>query len=250
MSQQPTIQLNPELFRAARLERGLTQRELANLAGYSERVIRKAEMGGRIRYQLACDIAEALSSPSRPVTLEQLCFSNLAVAKRWMQTFDEHGVNMMQHLGPFLSKDVVFVCEGSKETFPFNGTWHGLEGHQGWLDAFFGIFERVQGISPVYLQGDGIVSARWNELVKIAGVLCPPVRVCLNFHFENQLIVRIEDDYNIEAGAEYKERILNELRREDSPSSSPSDRGVEDSQQASIPLYPPRQAGSLRGAKA
>lgn len=250
MSQQPTVQLSPELFRSARLERGLTQRELANLAGYSERVIRKAELGGRIRFQLACDIAEALSTPSRTITLEHLCFSTLTIAKRWMETFDEHGVNMLQHIHPFLSEDIVFVCEGSKETFPFNGTWHGLDGHQGWLNAFFGIFERVPGISPVYLQGDDIVSARWNELVKIAGVLCPPVRVCLNFYFHNQLIVRIEDDYNIEAGAEYKERILNELQSEESPSSSPNDRGVEDSQQTSIPLYPPRQTGSLRGVKA
>lgn len=250
MNQQPSVELNPELFRAARLERGLTQRELANLAGYSERVIRKAEMGGRVRFQLACDIAEALSTPSRPVTIEQLCFPPLAAAKRWMETFDQFGVDMLQHIRPLLSEEIVFVCEGSKETFPFNGTWHGLEGHQGWLDAFFGIFERVPGISPVYLLGDGIVSARWNETVKIAGVLCPPVRVCLNFHFQDQRIVRIEDDYNIEAGADHKERILNGLPPQPDYPGNRNPAPQEQGGSSTIPLYPPRQAGSFRGAKA
>lgn len=250
MNQQPSVELNPELFRAARLERGLTQRELANAAGYSERVIRKAEMGGRVRYQLACDIAEALSTPARPVTIEQLCFSPLAAAKRWMETFDQYGVDMLGHIRPLLSEELVFVCEGSKETFPFNGTWHGLEGHQGWLDAFFGIFERVPGIAPTYLLGDGIVSARWGETVKIAGVLCPPVRVCLNFHFQNQLIIRIEDDYNIEAGAEHKERILNGLLPDGDSATNQKLESPEPSGHSSIPLYPPRQAGSLRGVKA
>ncbi len=179
----PTVAVNPRLLRQLRSARGWTQEELGKRAGYTGRLIRKAELGGRIRLVVLQDIAESLSTATEPVTVEMLSHDPQRIAQLWMTSFDELGVGMLSRLKDYLADDFVFQCAGNVSTFPFNGTFYGIEGHQRWLDAFFGCFVRKQGIDVAYTSGPDSATARWLETVTMYGILCPPVRVNLHFFF-------------------------------------------------------------------
>ncbi len=181
----PSYLINGEVVRQLRLQNGWTQKEFALKAGYSERLIRKAELGGCLRFSVIEDLAECLSDGNETITFEKLVLNPLRVAKLWTTNFDIHGVNMLEHVKHTMDNELVFRCGGSQKVFPFDGEWHGIEGHQRWLNAFFHEFERVPGISVTYSIGDEIVSARWLETVKIKGVLCPPVQINFHFFFRN-----------------------------------------------------------------
>lgn len=215
VSQSPSIAANPRLLRQLRIARGWTQEELGKRAGYTGRLIRKAESGGRVRTAALADIAQCLSTTAQPVTVELLSHDPLQVAQLWMNSFDQYGVDMLSHIRAYMADDFVFQCAGNVTTFPFNGTFHGIEGHQQWLDAFFSCFVRQQGIDVTYTSGPDCATSRWLETVFMHGILCPPVRVNLHFFFRDALLIRIEDDYDTQAGAEIHAAILEHLGKKD-----------------------------------
>lgn len=55
------MQLEPDLIRHHRVERGLTQEQLARKAGYNTRTIQRAEAGEPVQSTIAAHIAQALS---------------------------------------------------------------------------------------------------------------------------------------------------------------------------------------------
>lgn len=212
MKPQPSLVVNATLLKRLRLQKGWTQAEMARRAGYSERLIRKAELGGKIRYEVVADLAACLSEGGNPVSLENITQDPLRIAQWWMIAFDQQGREMLTGYEHYFTSDFVFHCAGNTEdSFPFNGTWHGLVGHQQWLDLFFGLMERVQGIDVTYTVGDDMVSARWNETVKIHGILCPPVRVNMHFFFRDGRICRMEDDYDTKKGDDQLKAVMEQI---------------------------------------
>ena len=217
MKPQPSLVVNATLLKRIRLQRGWTQAEMARRAGYSERLIRKAELGGKIRYEVVADLAACLSEGGSFVSIEDITQDPLRIAQWWMNTFDQVGRTMLAGYEHYFTSDFVFHCAGStSDSFPFNGTWHGLEGHQEWLDLFFGIMERVQGIDVTYTVGTDMVSARWNETVKIHGILCPPVRVNMHFFFRDGRICRMEDDYDTKKGDDHLRAVMEQVGQQQS----------------------------------
>jgi len=61
-----------ERLRLLRRQRGWTQQELADLSGYSDRLIRKAEHGGPVSAASLQVLATTLSHPARVVTSQEL----------------------------------------------------------------------------------------------------------------------------------------------------------------------------------
>ena len=59
-----------EVVRRLRMERGMTQLQLARAAGYTERLIRKAEKGGRLDIRTVQNLAEALSQFGNHLSVE------------------------------------------------------------------------------------------------------------------------------------------------------------------------------------
>lgn len=208
MNHTASYRVNAELIRRLRLKRGWTQNEFAKRSGYSERLIRNAELGGPIRASTLVDLAKCLSCEMEEITFQQLTCEPISVAKKWTSSFDTLGVKMLDEFRSHLAADLVFVCAGNKDVFPFHGVFYGIEGHQKWLDAFFGVFVRVNGVDATYASSENYSSARWFETVVFQGVKCPPLRVNMHFHFRDGLVYRIEDDYDTAAGAHLRERIL------------------------------------------
>jgi DNA-binding XRE family transcriptional regulator len=58
-----------------RMQRGMTQLQLAKAAGYTEWLVRKAEKGGRLDIATVQNLAEALSQFGEPVSADSLVVS-------------------------------------------------------------------------------------------------------------------------------------------------------------------------------
>lgn len=220
--------INGRELRSRRILQGLTQVELARAAGYTERLIRKAEKGGSLELATIRDLAEALSSPEHTVTVESLTLDHLAMAKQWVEAFDQLEQRMLPDIEHLLADDFEFYCPGEPSTAPFIGTWKGTPGLQMFLDNYFAIFTRVRNIKVEYTVGENSVGARWMESGFMQGIPCGPIRINLHFSFVNGLIARIDDDYDTQAGAIQKsnaETTLQERRvaGESGSGSKPSD---------------------------
>ena len=132
----PTPEVQPEakaglaalMLREVRLRRGLTQLQLAQHAGFSERLIRKAEAGGPVRMHTLEVLAEALSTPEHPVTPADLRGDALAVVQTYYRLRREHSYGFARHIRHLLGNDYSVTVHADPATVPYAGTYHGVEG--------------------------------------------------------------------------------------------------------------------------
>ena len=190
------LAINGRLLKAHRLEQGMTQLQLAKSAGYSERLIRKAENGGTLDIATIQDLAEALCQTDKVVPWESLVLDNLAIAKSWMEALDTYGRDMLPCVEPCIANDFVFYCPGNLDVASFIGTFHGPTGFQKWLDSYFSEFTREPGSELQYFVGEDSVIARWLELANVQGIPCGPIRISTHFRFQEGQLVRIEFDHD------------------------------------------------------
>ena len=101
----------------------------------------------------------------------------------------------------YLTDDFELICPGDPNIVPFAGIWKGTDGHQKWLDLFFGFFKRSKTKDVTYSVSDHSVTARWLEKVTLQGIACEPVQIHMYFHFLNGRLARIFDDYDSQTGA-------------------------------------------------
>lgn len=209
-----SARINPDSLRSLRAQLGITQRDLARIAGYSERLIRKAESGGALSMESISNLAEALSRHGVPVTSQELVLDLASIAKHWLSAFDTYGREMILHVRHHLSPDFIFVCPGDPKVAPFIGTWSGIDGLQQWLNHFFAVFKRLPLTDPVCTVGEKAVNIRFWESGYIGEQLCGPIRINMHFQFNAEgLICRIDDDYDTQAGADEKDAAEQRLER-------------------------------------
>jgi transcriptional regulator with XRE-family HTH domain len=194
------VQTNGPAIRNLRNLRGWTQKDLANRAGYTERLIRKAESGGTLGIQTAMDIAEALSQELHALSSDDfvLARDRLAAAQRFLEAFALHGQDMVAHVKYELTNDFILrIAVFSGSVSSFSNAFLGSSGLQLVLDGVAGECSIYKGlIDAKYTVGDGIVSARYSQKLWFAGCALDPFWVNLHFRFESQRIASIEVDYD------------------------------------------------------
>lgn len=207
-------QINGNTLKKHRLNRGWSQSELARKAGYSERLIRKAEAGGSLSFETIADLAEALSDDQRCIAADHLLFDDhLSMAQQFVKGYDELGANMVQSYSHLFADHVLIHCPADPQQVPFAGEWHGIDGLQQFLNHFFSIFVRVPlSLSPSFMVGEGRVSARYDDRLIFKGIVLPPFWVNLHFHFEQGLIARIDDEYDTKNAALALDEAIAQLR--------------------------------------
>jgi transcriptional regulator with XRE-family HTH domain len=209
------IRINGRLFADLRKQLGLTQIDLANRAGYSERVIRKAESGGPLRFDTIRDLSQCLSSPSGVVEPKHLFQSNRELAVQFVHAYDHYGRQALAHCKGLFTEDFEFFCPGDTEQVAFAGLWKGVEGMQQFFDRFFSIFARKKGsLNPTYFEAEDRVVARYEDQVFFESHPMPPFWVNLHFQFREGLIVRIDDEYDTRSAAESFSDLLKRLGRD------------------------------------
>lgn len=158
------FQVNGQSIKQFRAALGWSQAALADRAGYSERLVRKAEAGGKISLQALRDLAEALSSESQFVHPDYLRSDNLSIAKQVLLCYDIHRVQMIGHCHHLLSSEIAVHFHTQSPHIPFAGSWQGISGFQAFLNLYCSLLtHHSQSIRPTFTTGEETVSARYHE---------------------------------------------------------------------------------------
>ena len=115
-------------LREHRRRRGLTQTQLAVRAGFSERLIRKAEAGEAVRPHTLEVLAEALSTADEPVSVADLRGDPLAVVQAYYRIRRQYGYDFAVHCQHLFGEGYTVTVHGDRRVLPYAGTWEGVEG--------------------------------------------------------------------------------------------------------------------------
>ncbi|MCA9262990.1 MAG: helix-turn-helix domain-containing protein [Planctomycetales bacterium] len=194
-----------DFLQLLREQRGWTQEELAAKAGYSTRLIRKAESMASLSCDTIADLAASLDTPKNPVYPEDLVSDPLASAKLFIESYDRYERDMIQHCRHVLAEDFVFWCAGDEEEMPIAGTYEGIDGFQRFLDVFFTVMSRPAGfhINPTFSCAGNEVVTRFRDFTIMNGLAAPPVWIVEVATFERGKIVRIENYFDTDTGQKF-----------------------------------------------
>lgn len=195
-----SYQINPCHLREIRQRVGLSQTKLAALAGYSARLIRKAESTGQLSGATINDLVQALNEEGAQVTVSDLLFNEISTCVRLRQALEQHGREALQYCGELLADDFVYHCAGSPEN-PLAGTFFGREGFQQWLNAFYGRYQQEPGHKrcPKYFRNDHEVLVCYDEVLTVDGSVSPTIWVNLHISIRQGRIHSILNQYDTEA---------------------------------------------------
>lgn len=192
--------VNGEKLRELRLVCGWTQKDLARHAGYSERLIRKAEGSGSLNFHTIRDLADVFCAYGLPIKVEQLVFDQLQVAKMIVQSLESWDSTAAEKSTEYLSNDLEIHSIADCSKASFTGNWIGPKALHAFLDTFFSTFSQTPGIlSPVYLSTQNLVVARIDEATNVSSKSLPKLFVNLHMHFNGLMIVRIDYECSFRA---------------------------------------------------
>ena len=175
----------------------MSQVELSRRSGYSERVIRKAEAGGTLQLETIQDLAIAMSVDGHSIAFQDLTIDLVSIAKRFVESYDSRGCNMLQACRDIFADDFAFNYPADPTQVPFAGVWQGPSKFHEFLLQFFAIFSRKNGIlKPIYMISRERVVVRFEDQVCYQGHQVPMFWVNLHFHFRNGLVTRIDYEFD------------------------------------------------------
>ena len=200
---------NTQLLKYLREQKNWSQRKLAEVAGYSERLIGKVESGGSVATSTIEVLAKALNSDRIPVCPEDLISDPVALAKAFTQAFHELQRDMISKIRDFVEEQAVFRILGDPDSVtsvPFAGSHQGIGEFACAINKFFDTFElvededgssRTQFQSFNYLaQGNDVIvwGEAWVQPIGTKAERLIPVTQLLRFrggklyHFEDRFI--------------------------------------------------------------
>lgn len=209
-SKTSSLPCNGALLRHLREQRGLTQAELAHRAGFSDRLIVKAESGK----SLAADTLQVLAmtlteSGSPPVTCDDLTTHPLALARRYIAAIYtcNSGTEFIERTGDFLDRDVVFVISGNPAEIPFAGTWRGVDAIRKGFGLFFSLLESPPNHEfdehyQYLVQGNNVVIWGKSHLHPRGQPLVEPMNVSNLLRFRTGKLYHFEDNYDTQLASQ------------------------------------------------
>lgn len=197
-----SLACNGEIVRFHRANLGWTQQQLADKAGYSSRVIAKAEADGSLSPATIEHLADALSVPDRPVYPEDLIFAPKAIARRIIENYARYERDCTEHCIEFLADDMQLVVPGDPALLPFCGVYQGLDGFRQFCRNFFSVMQRhdkelIVRTMRVFAEGNHVVVLA-SECAAFIGQPgpYPATPLAFIFEFERGKLKRMEDHFN------------------------------------------------------
>lgn len=193
------IQVNAVRFRQIRLARQFTQQQLAKLAGVSERTVRNAEAGRRVRLDflgylssvLAVEVQEIVldSDELRTAQLEQTRAGHIMAAINAIVNERD-----FSELFSLVSKDVIISVPGPKSV-PFCGDYRGVDGMRTLGDRSLESIEYERATEFTEIRSSGklvVVTGRdWFHAISTGKSISPWWQHI--YEFDKGRIVRIDD---------------------------------------------------------
>ena len=201
-----SVQCNGSLLAARRRTRGWTQAELASKAGFTERLISKAEAGNTVSTQTLHVLAATLSENGETVTFEDLATNPVALTRQFIESMYHDCGKVIDATEHFLHPECAFFFSGDSDVFPFAGWHYGLDAGRRAFDLFFSILEPPEDLSELehwnYLPTDAGAIA-WGDswIHPIGRPMDEPVKVAVKNQFQGGLLTKWEDLFDTQAGA-------------------------------------------------
>lgn len=197
---------NGDILRFYRDQKSWTQSQLARVSGYSERLISKAESGKPISVTTIKDIAQALSSESNQLQLQDLVFDPVQLAKDYVHALYTDTTNIVDKISHFLDENAVFRINGKELGLPFAGVHQGTEEIAKAFEIFFSVLEVPAGQdyhSHYKYFGNGNEVIVWGEswIHPIGKPLDVPVQITYRMRFHLGKLVEFDDRFDSELGA-------------------------------------------------
>ena len=199
---------NAELIKYLCENRNWSQRKLAEVAGYSERLIGKVESGGSVATATIEILAKAFSSTGCEVYPEDLISDPVAQAKTFVEAFYELQRDMVGGIRHLLDDEVVFHFLGDPKSVPFAGTHHGVDEFTNAINRFFDKFEIVEnpdGAVKTNIKNDFRFIAQGKEVVvwgeawiqPVGSIADKPVPVTQRMRFRRGKLFEFEDRFDL-----------------------------------------------------
>ena len=204
-TQQPegrSLACNGETIRYHRNHLRWTQQQLADRAGYSSRVIAKAEADGSLSPATIEHLADALSQPDRPVYPEDLVFTPKLIARRFIEHYARYEEKCGEYWEEYLADDAQLIVPGDPTVLPFCGVYQGKEGFAQFWRNFFAVMQRhdkelIVRNMRVFAEGNHVILLTSDNAAFIGQPgPYPSTPLAFIFEFERGKLKRLEDHFN------------------------------------------------------
>ncbi|MAT67917.1 MAG: hypothetical protein CMJ58_00155 [Planctomycetaceae bacterium] len=208
--QQPhgrSVRCNGDALRRLRTRRHWTQPELASLAGFTTRLIAKAEAGGALSPSTLEVLAETLSTAQHPVFPEDLAFWPKAAARHIVESFAKHERQCAARCHQLLAPDIRVTAPGDPAVFPFAGVRDTIDGFDDFWRQYFAVMQRFDKLQIVrtlrLVAEDNLVVALAHEGATYKGwqdtdAGCP---IAFVFEFHRGRLASFEDHFDAATAA-------------------------------------------------
>lgn len=197
---------NGRLVRSLREKNGLRQVDLAEIAGYSVRLIGKAEAGKSLSKATIEILAEALSSVGSRIAPHQLILNLTSVGLEYLRARYSSDPNAVSQAADLLDKNFELRVFCGKSTLDFLPEYREHAGLVEYYQKFFAIFEPLHFDDPAE-SGDRLFEGADELLVWSDNVWQPrsvhtsefPVSIASRLVFRSGLIIKHEERISIAA---------------------------------------------------
>jgi transcriptional regulator with XRE-family HTH domain len=201
---------NGDLVKQRRLRRRWTQENLADITGFSVRLIAKAEAGGSLHPDTIEVLAAALSTATDPLFPEDLIADPKQLALEFLKQLKLHQGQVVSKCHQFLAEEVRFVMPGNPDILPFAGRHVGVDAMD---QACFKFFEAMEipklelwRTEFVVCEGNEVVTGQWipgqvRGLAQKGFMVATPALIVNRIVFARGKIVTY-DDYFLHHEAE------------------------------------------------
>lgn len=208
---QRSFPCNGNLIASLRQKKQWTQLELGKAAGYSERLIGKAESGAPLSLPTIENLAEALSTPDQLIQAEDLMCSPVQLAKEFIVALYRHQAQTLDAISHFLDEACEFHIAGNPQEIPFAGVYRGHDEARQLFERFFAVMTVPLNHDPMpYLHFVGNESdvVVWGEswLQPFGMPITEPMPITHLLRFRKGKLYYLEDRFDTEAAGRIFEK--------------------------------------------
>lgn len=206
-----SLPCNPQTLLFHRKRHRWTQAELANVSGYTERLIVKAESGKPIKVQTIEDLADTFSCNEFSVSPEDLIAHPVKLAKELIFGWYMHEAELFSKVKYFLDPQIEFTFAGDPNIIPFAGTHRGLAELERAFAIFFSIMEAPSGDYDFRSPYSFVVNENNPNEVIVWGTTCfrvkgkplqVPLKVELRLLFRDGKLIYVDDRFDTQMAQE------------------------------------------------
>lgn len=208
---------NGKLISLLRKQIGWTQGELARRAGFTERLIVKAEAGQSVASATLEILSQTLREAGIVVSLRDLASDPATLARMFFLSACEYGPNAFERNANFISDEIIVHFAGDPSVFPFAGTHSGIDAAKLAFASFHRVLQPLEDqfdieVVPFFTagqQGQGAIV--WGEPRADSRKSMPSsMKFEIKMHFKDGLMTVFDYRFDTLAGAKQMAACLGE----------------------------------------